>query len=249
MLTWLMLAGAGFAAGVINAIAGGGSLLSFPALLLTGMPPVVANATNTLAVWPGSLASAWAYRAEIVQQKQQALRLLWPALLGGLLGSYIVLHTSERVFRGVIPWLIAFACVLLALQPWITRSVAQRSASGRRALRVLWVAQFLIAVYGGYFGAGMGILILAALAIVLPVSLQAANALKVFLGTLINGMAALYFLVQGAGRLPEAAFMAIACVAGGYVGVRVARRLPAAVLRVAVVSYGLLVALRLAMAG
>jgi uncharacterized membrane protein YfcA len=246
MTLWLILAAAGFAAGVINAIAGGGSLLSFPALLLTGMSPIVANATNTVAVWPGSLSSAWAYRGQLAQHRQRVWLLAWPSLIGGLLGSFIVLHTSERVFAGLVPWLIIFACVLLALQPRIARLLEHRVGAGRHALSLLWIAQFLIAIYGGYFGAGMGILTLAALAILLRGSLQDANAIKVFLALLINGIAALYFLASGAGRLPEAAVMALASLAGGYVGARLAQRLPAALMRWLVVVYGLCIALRLA---
>ncbi|HEX7481212.1 MAG TPA: sulfite exporter TauE/SafE family protein [Polyangiales bacterium] len=246
MTLWLILAAAGFAAGVINAIAGGGSLLSFPALLLTGMSPIVANATNTVAVWPGSLSSAWAYRGKLAEHRQRVWLLAWPSLIGGLLGSFIVLHTSERVFAGLVPWLIIFACVLLALQPRIARLLPPRAVGGRHALSLLWIAQFLIAIYGGYFGAGMGILTLAALAILLRGSLQDANAIKVFLALLINGIAALYFLASGAGRLPEAAVMALASLAGGYVGARLAQRLPAALMRWLVVVYGLCIALRLA---
>jgi uncharacterized membrane protein YfcA len=246
MAVWLMLAAAGFIAGAINGIAGGGSLVSFPALLLTGMPAVAANATNALAVWPGSLTSAWAYRRHLAEERRIAAILSWPSLLGGLLGSYVLLHTSEQLFRAIVPWLIVFACVLLALQDVVARWFAQ----GRERLRdhvpaVLWIGQFLISVYGGYFGAGMGILMLAAMAIVLPSSLQHANALKVFFAVLINGSAAIYFLAIGAARLPEAACMAAAALAGGYAGARVAQRMPARRLRVVVIAYGAFVAARL----
>ena len=130
MHLWFLLAAAGFVAGAINAIAGGGSLVSFPALLLTGMPAITANATNTLAVWPGSITSVWAYRARLKEQRRMALVLSWPSLLGGLIGSFILLHTSERLFRAVVPWLIVLACALLALQTPVARMLAEKS-SGR----------------------------------------------------------------------------------------------------------------------
>ena len=144
----------------------------------------------------------------------------------------ILLHTSEQLFRAIVPWLILFACALLALQGPIARLLARRAPTAPHHVAwQLWIAQFLIATYGGYFGAGMGILMLAAMAIVLPSSLQHANALKVLFGLLINGIAAIYFLAQGAARLPEAALMAVAALAGGYAGARVAQRLPAPIMR------------------
>jgi uncharacterized membrane protein YfcA len=243
---WLVLAVAGFVAGLINAVAGGGSLVSFPALLLTGMPAVAANATNTLAVWPGSVSSTWAYRDFIAQERRRAIALAIPSLLGGLAGSWILLHTSERVFRSVVPWLILFACVLLAGQTRVAQIVAsRRGESDPHVPPALWVAQFLISVYGGYFGAGIGILMLAAMGIFLPGALQRANGLKVLFAGLINGIAAVYFLAVGAARLPEAALMAVCALAGGWVGAHVAQRLPARVFRAVVVSYGVVVALKL----
>jgi uncharacterized membrane protein YfcA len=250
MTSWALLIAAGFTAGAINAIAGGGSLVSFPALLLTGMPAVAANATNAIALWPGSLTSVLAYRAAIVEQRRAALILSVPSLLGGLLGSIILLHTSEQLFRAVVPWLILFACAVLALQGRLARAWGERRDELRdRVPWALWLGQLLISIYGGYFGAGIGILMLAALAIVLPGSLQHANALKVLFALLINGIAAVYFLAMGAARLPEAALMAAASLAGGYAGVRVAQRLPAGIMRAVVVVYGVGVAVRLFAAG
>lgn len=240
---WGLLALAAFGAGVVNAVAGGGSLLSFPALLLTGMPPVAANATNTLAIWPGTLSSVWAYRRFIDEERRRAWILSWPSMLGGLAGSVLLLHTPEKAFRAVVPWLILFAAGLLALQGPVARFFARRApAAGGQVPASLWAAQFLISVYGGYFGAGIGILMLAAMAIFLPDTLQHANALKVLFAMLINGVAALYFLAVGAAHLPEAGLMAAASVVGGYVGARVAQRLPATAMRVLVVAYALLVA-------
>jgi uncharacterized membrane protein YfcA len=228
---------------VINAVAGGGSLLSFPALLLTGMPPVAANATNTVAIWPGTVSAAWAYRRYIGEERRRAFILAWPSLLGGLVGSVLLIHSPEKAFQAVVPWLILFACALLALQKRIAAFVASRTTEdGAQVPPALWAIQFAIAVYGGYFGAGIGILMLAAMAVFLPSSLQHANALKVLFALLINLVAAIYFIAIGAVHFPEAALMAAASLTGGLVGSRLAQRLSAGLLRGLVVAYGAVVA-------
>jgi hypothetical protein len=240
---WFLLGLAGFAAGVINAIAGGGSLVSFPALLFTGMPPVIANATNTVAIWPGTVSSAWAYRRFIAEEKHRAWVLAWPSLIGGLAGSVLLLHTPESAFSAVVPWLILFAAGLLAAQGPVARWVSRKMPSKSDAVPpALWLAQLAISVYGGYFGAGIGILMLAAMAIFLPDTLQHANALKVLFGLLINGIAAFYFLVAGSVRIPEAVLMAALAVAGGWVGAHLAQRLPAGIMRALVIAYAVIVA-------
>jgi uncharacterized membrane protein YfcA len=243
---WILLAVAAFGAGVVNAIAGGGSLLSFPALLFTGMPPLQANATNTVAIWPGTVSSTWAYRKFIAEERRRALVLAVPSLAGGLAGSVLLLNTPEKAFKAVVPWLILFAAGLLALQGPVARWVARKlPMAGDRVPAPLWIAQFLISVYGGYFGAGIGILMLAAMAIFLPDTIQHANALKVLFALLINGIAAVYFLFAGAVHLPEAGLMAVASVAGGWLGALVAQRLPAALLRYAVITFAVGVAVKL----
>ncbi|MEQ1506415.1 MAG: sulfite exporter TauE/SafE family protein, partial [Myxococcota bacterium] len=225
---WAILVFAGFAAGLVNAIAGGGSLLSFPALLLTGMSSVQANATNTLAVWPGAVSSAWAYRSWIREERRRALILAVPSAIGGLGGSWILLATGDSLFDAIVPWLVLFACALVALQGPIARRVAARRRSGSGLAAglpdgdpgvspAMWIAQLLSAFYGGYFGAGMGIVMLATIGILLPSSLQHANGLKLACALVINGVAALWFLATGAASLPHAAVMAIASIAGGWV--------------------------------
>jgi uncharacterized membrane protein YfcA len=246
VLTWILLVAAALAAGVVNAIAGGGSLISFPALLATGMGSVRANATNTLGMWPGSVSSVWAYRGHIAGERHRAAVLAVPSLLGGLGGSVLLLNTPESAFRAFVPWLILFACGLLALQARVARWVAGISSGEAPRVPVsLWVAQLLISVYGGYFGAGIGILMLSAMAILIPSGLQAANGLKVLFATLINGISAIYFLVVGAVGLPEAGVMALAAITGGWLGAHLAQRLPARAMRALVVAYGVVVALRL----
>jgi hypothetical protein len=242
---WFLLAAAAFGAGVVNAIAGGGSLLSFPALVFAGVPTVAANATNTVAIWPGTVSSTWAYRKLIGEERRRAFILSIPSLLGGLAGSVLLLHTPEKSFKAVVPWLILFAAGLLALQGPVARWVARRvPMEGDRVPAPLWVAQFLISVYGGYFGAGIGILMLAAMAIFLPDTIQHANALKVLFSLLINGIAAVYFLLAGAVHLPEAGLMAATSIVGGYVGAHVAQKLPAWLLRYSVISFAVVVALK-----
>ncbi|MBI3941300.1 MAG: sulfite exporter TauE/SafE family protein, partial [Acidobacteria bacterium] len=235
---------AGFAAGFVNAVAGGGTLLSFPALLYGGRSAVRANATSTVALWPGTVASVWAYRRQISVQRDQALILAVPSALGGLIGSMLLIYTPEKAFRVIVPYLILLACVLLMVQGPVGRWVARRSAGGpRRTSAALWVVQLLISVYGGYFGAGIGILMLAAMAVFMPEDLQSANALKVLLGLLINAMAMLYFLLIGAVDLEAAGIMAGASVLGGYSGAHAAQRISPRLLRSIVVGFGLLVAL------
>lgn len=242
---WLPVAAA-FGAGFINAIAGGGTLLTFPALLATGMPAIAANATSTVAIVPGSAMSAWTYRREIAAQRRLAGVLAAPSLIGGLAGAILLLQTGEELFRFIVPYLILLACALLVLNEPIGRWMNARAAAHpKKHAAALWLCQFAIAVYGGYFGAGIGILMLAAMAIFLPESLQQANALKNLLATLINAVAVAYFLAVGAAVVPVALAMMGAAIAGGFVGARTAQKMPAPLLRGAVVVYGVIVAARM----
>jgi uncharacterized protein len=246
MTTYLLLLAAGFIAGFVNAIAGGGTLFSFPALLHAGLPPVVANATNTLALWPGSLGGSWTYRRQLHENRREVWWLVVPSLAGGLAGAVILLNTPERYFEKIVPWLIVLACALLIAQPWVTKLLAIREARHSRPhLAALWVVQFLVALYGGYFGAGIGILMLASLAMFYPEDLQAANALKNLLAVAINGMALLYFIARGAADWRLALFTAAAAIVGGLVGARTAQRLSPKVLRLGTAAYGLLIAVKL----
>ncbi len=238
-----LLAAAATGAGVVNAIAGGGTLLTFPALLAIGVSPVAANATNTVALWPGQLSGAWAYRRHLGDEKKLALALAVPSLIGGVLGSFLVLWLPERIFAAVVPWLIVFACVLLALQGPLKRVLARVPGSDHPA--AAWIIQLAVAIYGGYFGAGMGILMLAAMGILLRSSMQHANALKVLFSFLINGVAALVFLGAGAARLPEAALMAVAAGLGGWGGAHLAQRLQPAAMRWVAIGVGLYAAARM----
>jgi uncharacterized membrane protein YfcA len=235
-----LLAAAAATAGVVNAVAGGGTLLTFPALLAAGVTPVAANATNTVALFPGQIASSLAYRSHIADERRRALALSVPSVLGGVLGAWLLLALPESAFERVVPWLIVFACLVLALQAQLRRIVA--AAPGANHPAALWVAQLLISIYGGYFGAGIGILMLAAMGILLPSSIQHANALKVLFSLLINAVAAVIFVFSGAVRAPEAALMAAASIAGGFLGARLAQRLPPAGMRGFAIAVGLFAA-------
>jgi len=235
-----LLALAAAAAGLVNAVAGGGTLLTFPALLAAGVPPVIANATNTVALFPGQLASSFAYKAHIADERRRAIALAVPSLLGGTFGAWLLLRLPESSFEAAVPWLIVFACLVLALQGQLKRVVATVRHANHPA--ALWIAQLAISIYGGYFGAGIGILMLAAMGILLPSSIQHANALKVLFSLIINAIAAVYFVAMGAVRPPEAALMAAASIAGGFAGARLAQRLPPAGMRAFAIGVGLFAA-------
>jgi uncharacterized protein len=238
----LVILAASFGAGFVNAVAGGGTLLTFPALLYGGLPSITANATSTVALCPSSMMSSWAYRGHLAKSRERLLFLILPSLLGGVTGAILLLSTPERIFRFIVPYLIFLACGLLLGQEPISRWVASVSQVHRRKhAMALWLAHFAISVYGGYFGAGIGILMLATMAIFLPDDLQTINGLKNFFGLLINSMAALYFIVVGAAVYKVVLLMAGAAVVGGFVGARTAQKLSPRILRTVVVTYGLAV--------
>jgi hypothetical protein len=242
---WISILAA-FGAGFVNAVAGGGTLLTFPALLYNGLNSIAANATSTVAIWPGSLTSSWAYRAHLRNNRQRVWILAVPSLLGGLTGAVLLLNTPETIFRYIVPYLILLACALLTLNEPIGRWMAKRAdAHPKKHAAVLWLCQFAIGVYGGYFGAGIGILMLAAMAIFLPEDLQAANGMKNFLAMLINGIASVYFLVKKTVILGIVLAMALAAIAGGFVGAKTAQRMSPRILRGAVVVFGVIVAIHL----
>jgi uncharacterized protein len=238
-----LLAGASAVAGVVNAVAGGGTLLTFPTLLATGVPAVAANATNTVALFPGQLASSWAYRGHIGEERKRALTLAIPSLIGGLAGAVLLLALPEKAFEEIVPWLILFACVLLALQGPIKKAVSRSPHATHPA--AIWISQLFISIYGGYFGAGIGILMLAAMAIMIPSSMQHANALKVLFSLLINAIAAGIFVAMGAARLPEATLMAVASIGGGFMGAKLAQRLPPLGMRLFAIGVGIYAAVRM----
>lgn len=237
---------AALVAGGLNSVAGGGSLLLFPALLAVGLPPLAANVTNTVALWPGYVGTALGYRTELRQQGRSVLALSLTALLGGGTGAALLLTTPESVFAAVVPALVVLASLLLALQTWVTGWVQQvpGSAGGVRS-PLLHASLFLAAVYGGYFGGALGVVLLAVLAVFLAGDLQRVNALRGVLSLLVNTVALVAFALLGPVDWLLVAVAAPACAVGGYAGARVARRLPVRALRALVVAFGLAVGIAL----
>ncbi|MGA0611489.1 sulfite exporter TauE/SafE family protein [Caldimonas sp. KR1-144] len=239
------LIGAGaFAAGAVNSVAGGGSFFSFPALLAVGVPPVVANASNSVSLWPGSLSGAWAYQRELRTLARYLLPMALVSLAGGALGGWLLLRTSDGAFAQMIPWLLAFATALFAFSPQLSAALARwrghrRGAGGRGG----WLAQALVSVYGGFFGAGMGILMMASLSIAGHDDVQEVNAIKNLLSALIYTVTVITFVVAGAVSWPHTATMLATATVGGWWGATMARRLPAVWLRRVVIVVALLLTL------
>jgi uncharacterized membrane protein YfcA len=237
---------AAVAAGAVNALAGGGTLITFPALTALGLPTVPANVTNTVAVAPGHLGATLAQRRDLSGQRGRLLVLVPAAAVGGLTGGLLLLFTTERLFRQLVPWLILLASALLAAQEplrgWLLRRLAR---SGRHATheRAAVLPVLAASVYGGYFGAGLSVIVLAALGLLLDDSLTRLNAAKQAIGFAANTAAALLFLFSGQVHWPLALVMAAGAVAGGAAGGRLAGRVRPATLRAVVVGIGLVVGL------
>lgn len=236
---------AAFIAGAINAVAGGGSLVSFPALVAAGYAAKTANVTNSVALWPGYVSGSWGYRKELRLQQRRIVALAPASVAGALTGSVVLLSTPESAFDLIAPFLIYFAAIVMMFQGPLSRLANHRGLASQSYDHIpaaLHVAIFVLAVYGAYFGAGLGILTLALLGILLPDDIQHSNALKGLLSALINLVAVLYFVALGPVRWAPAAAMAVGALAGGFLGVGVARRLGSERLRRAVIAYALIVA-------
>jgi uncharacterized membrane protein YfcA len=237
--TYAFLCASAFVAGVMNSVAGGGTLLTFPAL--TGViPPAFANATSTVALLPGSFAGALGYRKEVRESRRFVLRMLAPSLLGGFLGAWLVGRDTET-FKHLVPWLILTAAVLFVVQAPLARWLKAHKPDhepGSVLRAVLIGFQFLVAVYGGYFGAGIGILMLTALGFMGVGDIHRMNGVKTFLASAINGASVVVFVWDKLVVWEYAAAMAGAAIVGGYTGARVARRLPAHYVRYAVIAIG-----------
>ncbi len=232
-----------------NSVAGGGTLLTFPALVALGVPPISANATSTVALWPGSLSSMLGYRRELSGARSWAVRFAIPSLLGGIVGAILLTVTSEQRFAALVPWLVLGATLLFAVQKPVVRWLVSRARSApveRQAAdgslmpptAGLLVAQFFVAIYGGYFGAGAGIVMLAALGFMGLTNIHQMNGLKNWGGVVFNGVAALLFVVSGLVNWPIALAMAAGSTVGGYATAGIARRAPQAVIRGLVAAIG-----------
>lgn len=239
LLQCLLVLAAGMFAGAINTVVGSGTLVTFPVLLAVGYGPVTANVSNTLGLVPGSISGAIGYRAELAGQRRRILTLGSASLLGGILGAVLLLSLPSEAFETIVPVLIALSLVLVVLQPWLARTLAARRERVRpHGGPWLWSGVFATGVYGGYFGAAQGIILLALLGITLPEDMQRLNALKNVLAGIVNGVAAVVFLFIATVAWLPALLIAVGSAAGGQIGARVGRRLSPTVLRGVIVVVG-----------
>jgi uncharacterized membrane protein YfcA len=235
-----------FAAGAVNSVAGGGTLLTFPTLIWLGLDSIAANATSTVAIWPGSLGGMWGYRKELRTADPMMLALTVPSLIGGIAGALLLRFTPPSIFDALVPFLILFATILFMVQ----EAVQGMFNKGMFNKTSKWLAgailfQFFVALYGGYFGAGIGILMLAALSILGLTDIHQMNGLKNFFALCINGVAALYFMFAHMVQWPYVLIMAFGAIAGGIGGAGLARKLGRTVVRRVVVAIGFAMALSL----
>ena len=237
---------AAFLAGAINSVAGGGTLITFPALLWLGLPSIVANATNTAAIWPASLGGAWGYRKELTRSPLRLKLLAVPSLVGGMAGALLLHLTPERTFEAIVPFLLLFATILFLAQQPLQKLIYKDGESPHES--TAWLAgamvfQLLVGVYGGYFGAGMGILMLGALSLLGLHDIHQMNGLKNLFGFGINLIAAIYFTGVGLVNWPYVAVMAVGATLGGNAGAGMARKMGRSAVRVIVISIGLGIAI------
>jgi uncharacterized protein len=240
MLILFLLAVVG---GTLNSVAGGGSFFTFPALIFVGIPAIAANASNTVALWPGSVASMWAYRHEIAQQKRSFLILMVStSLIGGIIGAQLLLHTPASIFQSLIPYLLLLATLLFALSGPITSRLRMRNVGKVRlspsTLIAVAIAQLIISTYGGYFGGGIGILMLATLAMMGMEDIHVMNGLKTALASCINGVAVVIFIFAHAIVWPETILMIVGAIIGGYGGAYYARKVNPNLIRGFVIVVG-----------
>ena len=242
LLQGILLFASAFVAGMINSIAGGGTLLTFPTLIWLGLDAKEANATSTVALWPGLIGGLWGFRRELDESRPLLLGLGITSLVGGALGALLLIWTPSETFARLVPFLIFFATILFMAQEPITRWLRLETASADRR-RSWWTGailfQFCAAIYGGYFGAGNGILMLSALGLLGISDIHRANGLKNFLALTLNSAAVVAFAVTGLVSWPKALLMASGAMLGGYYGATMARRLGRTFVRRAVVGIGL----------
>jgi len=234
--------GAAFLAGAINSVAGGGTMISFPVLMALGLPPVMANATNTVGIWPGSLGSIWGFRKELARVNRRMFWLVLPALLGGLAGAVLLRSTPPGVFEKMVPWLIFFATLLFIVQAQVQRrlkSVEAARHAGAKWLVIAIMVQLCVAIYGGYFGAGMSIMALSVLGLLGMTDILEMSATTSLLSCAINGAAGIVFAVAGLVAWPYALAMTTGSLVGGYGAAGVARKIGKVAVRRFVIGVGL----------
>lgn len=235
-----LLAFAGFVAGGLNAVAGGGTFLTFPALVLAGMPPISANATSAVGVLPGYLSSAAGFRRDIEPvHGVQVWTLVAIGLLGGLAGALLLLITPADVFQAVVPWMLLIATLLFAAGPWLSAGLRDRASSKPTGKPTVIVSLLVVSAYGGYFNGGLGILLLALFSLLGLNNLNAMNGLKNVISAVLSIIAAAAFAAAGVVAWPEALVMMATSTCGGYVGAALARNLPQSGVRLGIVAIGL----------
>ncbi|MFF9198151.1 sulfite exporter TauE/SafE family protein [Streptomyces sp. NPDC014779] len=249
---WEMLAvfAAGTAAGAINTVVGSGTLITFPVLLATGLPPITANVSNTLGLVSGSISGAIGYRSELTGQRARVLRLGTTALLGGLVGAILLLALPSEAFDAIVPVLIGIALLLVLFQPRIAAAVRRRrEAKGTEAHphggAALVIGLFLASIYGGYFGAAQGVLYISLMGLLLTDGLQRINAVKNILGAVVNGVAAVFFLFVADFDWTAVLLIAVGSTIGGQIGAKVGKRLSPNVLRGVIIAVGIIAILQL----
>ena len=240
-MTWfeaLFVLVAGVGAGTINAVVGSGTLLTFPALLAVGIPPVLANVSNSVGLAPGTAAGAIGYRRELEGQRGRMIRLMPASLVGGIVGAVLLLTLPDSAFHAVVPVLILLGCLLVALQPWLKNWISVPAHAHRGAWWVI-PAVFATGIYGGYFGAAQGVLLMAILGLGLDPDLQRMNGLKNVLATVVNTVAAVLFIIVADVDWLAAGLIAVGSTFGGFLGARYGRKLPPVALRVLIVCIGI----------
>lgn len=252
-LAAVLVVAAGMAAGTVNTIVGSGSLISFPTLLLLGYPPLVANVTNTIGLVPGVMSGLVGYRRELVGQRARAIPLLIAGALGGLTGAVLLLVLPASAFARIVPILILVACGLMAVQPRLSTWIAERraragSTHAHSGGPLLVATVYATGIYGGYFGAGQGVILIALLAILIADDLQRLNGLKNSITFVVNAVAAVLFIAVAPVAWEAALLLGIGAVAGGQIGAHLGRRMSPFVLRGTVIVIGLVVAFRLLLA-
>jgi uncharacterized protein len=246
LLHALVILGAGLAAGAINTVVGSGSLITFPTLLALGYPAVLANVSNNVGLVPGSASGAFGYRRELVGQRDRITRLVPASMTGALAGAILLLVLPGSVFRNVVPVLILVACVLVVVQPRLTKRLAQRRGEAPADVRVsLLVPVFLTGIYGGYFGAAQGVILITLLAIFLDDDLQRLNGTKNVLAGTVNAVAAVVFIIATHVDWGVVGLIAAGSIVGGQIGASVGRRLPSWALRAIIFVVGLIAAIKL----
>lgn len=247
LIQGVFVAGAGLLAGAANALAGGGTLITFPALLAVGLPPITANITSSIGLVPGYAGGAVAYRRELGLQKHRLRFLLLPTVIGGILGALLLLITPSATFKAVVPYLILLSCVLLSVQPQLATLIKKaRARSGKRGSELgpaLYLAVFLASIYGSFFGAGLGVLLLAVLGIYISDHFQHLNGLKSLLSLLIVIAGVIVYLVSGQARLDLVVVLLVTSYVGGTIGGVLARQIPQNALRWIICGLGTIVAL------